>query len=322
MAELVLWGFRAGSIEHTRRLMRRVTSVRCPLSQDGTLMSRTVYVNGEFVAEEVATVSIFDRGFLFADAVYEVTSVIDGKLLDNPGHMVRLRRSLRELNMNSPATDQEIIEIQKELLRRNSLDEGSVYLQVTRGIADRDFAFSSDMKPSLVMFTQEKSLRNPPQAEHGIAVISVPDIRWRRRDIKTVGLLAQCLAKQQAADAGVTDAWMVEDGVVTEGSSNNAFIVNSDGTIITRHLGNEILHGITRASVIALVESDQLKLEERAFTLDEAYAATEAFVTSATTFVWPVVEIDGHQIGDGKPGPVASRLREFYIETALARADS
>lgn len=284
-------------------------------------MSRTVYVNGEFVAEEAATVSIFDRGFLFADAVYEVTSVIDGKLLDNQGHLARLRRSLGELNMNSPATDQEIVDIQKELVRRNSLDEGSVYLQVSRGIADRDFAFSADMISSLVMFTQQKSLRKPPQVQKGIAVISVPDIRWKRRDIKTVGLLAQCLAKQQAVEAGVSDAWMVEDGVVTEGSSNNAFIVDNDGTIITRHLGNEILHGITRASVIALVESDQLKLEERSFTLEEAYAAQEAFVTSATTFVWPVVEIDGRTIGNGKPGPVATRLREVYIETALSRAD-
>lgn len=284
-------------------------------------MSRTVYVNGEFVAEEAASVSVFDRGFLFADAVYEVTSVIDGKLLDNPGHLARLRRSLGELKMNSPATDQEIVDIQTELVKRNSLDEGSVYLQVSRGVADRDFGFAADMKPSLVMFTQQKSLRNPPQAKDGIAVISVPDIRWARRDIKTVGLLAQCLAKQQAADAGVADAWMVEDGVVTEGSSNNAFIVNSNGTIITRHLGNKILHGITRASVLSLVEAEQLTLEERAFTLEEAYAATEAFVTSATTFVWPVVEIDGHKIGNGKPGPIATRMREFYIETALARAD-
>ncbi|MEM7257165.1 MAG: aminotransferase class IV, partial [Pseudomonadota bacterium] len=158
-------------------------------------MPRTVYVNGKFVAEEAATVSIFDRGFLFADAVYEVTSVIDGKLLDNAGHLARLRRSLRELNMNSPATDQEIIDIQNELLKRNSLDEGCVYLQVSRGCADRDFAFAADMTPSLVMFTQTKNLRNLPQAKDGIAVISVPDIRWQRRDIKTVGLLAQCLAK-------------------------------------------------------------------------------------------------------------------------------
>jgi D-alanine transaminase len=284
-------------------------------------MSRTVYVNGEFVAEDAATVSIFDRGFLFADAVYEVTSVIDGKLLDNPGHLARLRRSLSELNIASPATDEQIVEIQKELLLRNSLEEGCIYLQVSRGVADRDFGYSTDLKPTLVMFTQIKSLRRPPQAEQGIRVISVPDIRWQRRDIKTVGLLAQCMAKQKAADAGVADAWMVEDGVVTEGSSNNAFIVDSNGTIITRQLGNKILHGITRASVLALVESDQLTFEERPFTLEEAYGAQEAFVTSATTFVWPVVEIDGHRIGDGTPGPLAHKLREVYIETALARGD-
>ncbi len=272
------------------------------------------------MAEEQATVSVFDRGFLFADAVYEVTSVIDGKLLDNAGHLARLHRSLGELNIKPPATDDEIVRVQQELVRRNSLDEGSVYLQVSRGVADRDFGYAADMTPTLVMFTQQKSLRNPPQAEKGIAVISVPDIRWQRRDIKTVGLLAQCLAKQQAVDAGVADAWMVEDGVVTEGSSNNAFIVDADGNIITRHLGNKILHGITRASVIALLESDNRQLHERAFTLEEACAAREAFVTSATTFVWPVVEIDGHTIGDGKPGPLATRLREIYIETALARA--
>lgn len=285
-------------------------------------MSRTVYVNGEFVAEENATVSVFDRGFLFADAVYEVTSVLDGKLLDNTGHLARLRRSLAELNMASPASDGEIIAIQEELVQRNSLQEGGVYLQVSRGVADRDFSFSADMNPSLVMFTQAKNLRSPPQAKSGISVISVADIRWRRRDIKTVGLLAQSLAKQQAVDAGAADAWMVEEGFVTEGSSNNAFIVNDAGTIITRHLGNEILHGITRASVIALVESDNIKLEERPFSLDEAYAAKEAFMTSASTFVWPVVEIDGKQIGDGKPGAVATRLREVYIETALRKAEN
>ena len=170
------------------------------------------------------------------------------------------------------------------------------------------------------MFTQEKNLRNPPQVKNGISVVSVPDIRWKRRDIKTTGLLAQSLAKQTAADAGADDAWMVEEGFVTEGSSNNAFIVDADGKIITRQLGNEILPGITRSAVLSLVESDNIEYEERSFTIAEAQVAREAFVTSATTFVWPVVAIDGVSIGDGKPGPVASRLREVYVQTALDRS--
>ncbi len=290
------------------------------LFQQVNNVSRTVYVNGNFVAEKDASISIFDRGFLFADGVYEVTSVVDGKLLDNVGHLARLRRSLAELNINSPGTDEEITAIQQQLIEHNSLEEGCIYLQVTRGAADRDFAFASDLLPSLVLFTQKKTLRNPPQATTGISVVSLPDIRWRRRDIKTVGLLAQSLAKQQALDAGADDAWMVEDGYVTEGSSNNAFIVDAGGTIITRQLGNEILHGITRASVLALVESESIKLEERPFTIDEACDAREAFATSASTFVWPVVKIDGHTIGDGRPGPIATKLREVYLQTALARA--
>ena len=282
-------------------------------------MSRIVYVNGNYVDEENAVVSVFDRGFLFADGVYEVTTVMQGALIDNDGHLKRLRRSLSELNMPSPASDEEIIEAQLELLARNQISEGLVYLQVTRGPADRDFSFPANPVPGLVMFTQKKNLTDPVQAKEGIRVISLPDIRWRRRDIKTVGLLAQVLAKQAAVDAGIDDAWMVEDGFVTEGSSNNAFIVDQQGKLITRHLGNEILHGITRASVLALVEKENMVFEERAFTIEEAQAASEAFITSATTFVWPVVQIDGVSIGSGKPGPVAPQLREFYIKNTLAR---
>lgn len=283
-------------------------------------MSRTVYVNGEFVAEEDAKISVFDRGFLFADAVYEVTSVVDGKLLDNAGHLQRLHRSLGELKIAMLATDDEIVAIQKQLIKSNNLTEGGVYLQVTRGVADRDFGFSANMKSGLVMFTQSKNITTPKQVTEGIAVISVPDIRWKRRDIKTVGLLAQSLAKQGAVDAGANDAWMVEDGYVTEGSSNNAFIVTQQGTIVTRQLGNEILHGITRAAVLKLVKQQNIEFQERPFTLEEAYAAREAFVTSASTFVWPVVKIDGKKIGDGVPGKVATGLREVYLETALQTA--
>ncbi len=281
-------------------------------------MSRTVYVNGAYLPEEDAKVSVFDRGFLFADGVYEVSTVLEGRLIDNDAHLVRLQRSLNELQMNSPVSMDEIVGIQNELIKRNDLKEGGLYLQVTRGAADRDFAFPKDATPTLVMFTQEKNLLNSPAAEKGISVISVEDIRWGRRDIKTVGLLAPALAKQAAVVAGVDDAWLYEDGYVTEGSSNNAYIITKAGTIVTRNLGNEILHGITRRAVLALANEADMEVEERAFTLDEAHDAAEAFVTSATTFVTPVVSLDGKAIGDGKPGPLAKRLRQFYIKQALA----
>lgn len=284
-------------------------------------MGRIVYVNGEFLPEEDAKISVFDRAFLFADGVYEVSSVIDGKLVDNAAHLKRLRRSLDELGMPRPAGDDEIARIQKEIVARNHVVEGTVYLQVTRGAADRDFAFPKDAKPGLVVFSQARPVLDTPAARNGISVITVPDIRWKRRDIKTVGLLPASMAKQQAIEAGANDAWMVEDGYVTEGSSNNAYIVTADGTVVTRHLGNEILHGITRAAVLRLSDEHGVAVEERAFTVDEALAAKEAFITSASTFVLPVVRIDGHAIGDGTPGPVAKRLRELYIERARETAE-
>lgn len=284
-------------------------------------MSRIVYVNGEFVPEEEARVSVFDRGFLFADGVYEVCSVLRGQLIDNDGHLTRLRRSLSELEMSAPATDDAIVEIQTQLLERNNLEEGLIYLQVTRGAADRDFAYPKDTSPTLVMFTQAKNVINNPIAEAGISVITVDDIRWARRDIKTVGLLAPCMAKMQAKAAGADDAWMVENDHITEGSSNNAYIVTQDGTIVTRQIGNEILNGITRRAVLALAEEHDYKIEERLFTVEECYDAAEAFITSATMFVQGVVAIDGKQIGDGKPGPVAGKLREYYIEMALAETE-
>lgn len=285
-------------------------------------MSRIVYVNGEYLPEEEAKISVFDRGFLFADGVYEVSSVLDGKLIDNDAHMERLQRSLNQLSMAAPATAAEIIAIQEELVRRNDLTQGIVYLQVTRGAADRDFPFPRDIPPSLVMFTQEKDIIGSGAAVKGITVVTLPDIRWQRRDIKTVGLLPASMAKQAALDAGADDAWMVEDGHVTEGTSNNAFIVveeaNGDHTIVTRQLSNSILHGITRKAVLKVAEEDNLKIVERPFTPEEAYEAVEAFSTSASTFVMPVIKIDGHVIGDGTPGPVAKHLRQLYIEAAKA----
>ncbi len=281
-------------------------------------MSRTVYVNGEYLPEEDAKISIFDRGFLMADGVYEVTSVLEGKLVDYEGHKVRLARSLSELDMAMPATEDEILEIHRELVRLNDVVEGGVYLQITRGApADRDFAFPDpDVTPSsLVMFTQSKPGLAATPSE-GIKVISIPDVRWGRRDIKTVQLLYPSMGKMMAKAAGAADAWMVEDGLVTEGTSNNAYIVKGR-KIITRELSNDILSGITRAAVLRFAKEAQMEVEERGFSIEEAQDADEAFVTSATTFVLPVVSIDDAQIGDGKPGEVALRLREIYLEESL-----
>lgn len=283
-------------------------------------MSRIVYVNGEYVPEEEAKVSVFDRGFLFADAVYEVSSVIGGKLVDNKAHIARLERSLRELKMDWPCTPEELVEIQRELIRRNDLDEGVVYWQISRGAADRDFAFPVGAKPTLVMFTQARPICDVPAADEGIAVVTVPDIRWGRRDIKTVQLLAPSLAKMAALEAGAKDAWLVEDGYVTEGSSNNAFIVTMDGKLVTRQLSSDILHGITRRVVLEIAKREGLTVEERPFTPEEAYEAAEAFITSASSFVMPVVKIDERILGNGVPGPVAGKLRRLYIETAKAEA--
>ena len=279
-------------------------------------MTRTVYVNGDYLPEGEAKVSVFDRGFLMADAVYEVTSVLDGRLIDFAGHCARLGRSLRELSMDAPCTDDELLAIHRELVRLNDVTDGMVYLQVTRGNpGDRDFAYpAAGTKPTLVLFTQSKpGLADAPAAKTGWRVISIPDQRWARRDIKTVQLLYPSMAKMAAKVAGVDDAWFVEDGAVTEGTSNNAYIVRGN-RIITRHLGHEILHGITRAAVLRFAAEAQMEVEERAFTLAEAQAADEAFITSASAFVMPVVQIDGVDLGTGKPGPVTARLREIYID--------
>ena len=285
-------------------------------------MSRIVYVNGDYVPEEDAKVSVFDRGFLFADGVYEVTSVLGGKLIDFAGHAARLERSLGELDMPSPATAEELLDIHRELVRVNEIGDGLVYLQVTRGAADRDFAYPEpgNVTPTLVLFTQAKpGLADNPAAKKGIRVISIPDIRWGRRDIKTVQLLYPSMGKMMAKKAGCDDAWMVEDGEVTEGTSNNAYIVKGR-KIVTRQLGSEILHGITRAAVLRFAREARMEVEERAFTIDEAKAADEAFITSASTFVMPVVEIDGTALGNGAPGPVATRLREIYLDESRKAA--
>lgn len=285
-------------------------------------MSRTVYLNGEYLPEAEAKISIFDRSFLMADGVYEVTSVLDGKLIDFDGHRARLERSLSELEMQKPEGFDDLLDIHRELVRVNEIDEGMIYLQVSRGSAgDRDFAYpSEDVKPTLVLFTQNKpGLANSPAAKKGMKVISIEDQRWGRRDIKTVQLLYPSMGKMMAKAAGCDDAWMVQDGMVTEGTSNNAYIVKGN-SIITRQLSNDILHGITRAAVLRFAKEAQMKVEERSFTIDEAQEADEAFITSASTFVMPVVEIDGAAIGTGTPGPIAGRLREIYLEESRKAA--
>ncbi len=279
-------------------------------------MSRIVYLNGEYVAEEEAKISVFDRAFLFADGIYEVTAVIDGKMVDFEPHMARLHRSLGELNMAQPVSDDDLKAMHLELISRNKLNEGLIYMQITRGVAERDFGYPENARQTVVGFTQVKELVDPPVAKTGINIITVPDIRWQRRDIKTTGMLAQAMAKEAAKRAGAKDAWMVEDGFVTEGTSNTAFIVLDDNRLVTRPLSNQILHGITRRAIMTLAEQGEITVEERLFTVDEAKAASEAFLTSASSFVTPVVEIDGVRIGGGQPGPVTRKLREIYVSAA------
>ena len=286
-------------------------------------MTRTVYLNGDFLPETEAKVSIFDRAFLMADGVYEVTSVLGGKLIDFAGHAKRLERSLNELDMAAPVTTDDLLAIHRELIARNDITDGLVYLQITRGSAgDRDFAFPdpATTPSTIVLFTQNKpGLAQSPQADKGLKVISIEDIRWGRRDIKTVQLLYPSMGKMMAKKAGADDAWMVEDGFVTEGTSNNAYIVK-DGKIITRELSTDILHGITRAAVLRFAAEAQMEVVERNFTIDEAKDADEAFITSASSFVMPVVEIDGAAVGTGTPGSVARRLREIYLDESLKAA--
>jgi D-alanine transaminase len=247
--------------------------------------------------------------------------VLGGKLIDFDGHARRLERSLGELEITPPISRDDLLEVHRRLVEKNHLDEGMIYLQITRGApGDRDFAYPPEGTPgTVVLFTQSKKLTGPEIAAKGWRVITVDDLRWGRRDIKTVQLLYPSMGKMAAKAAGVDDAWMVEDGQVTEGTSNNAYIVKN-GTIVTRHLGNEILHGITRAAVLRFAAEAQMQVEERAFTVEEAKAADEAFITSASAFVMPVVEIDGVALGDGTPGPIAKRLREIYIDESRKAA--
>ncbi|MBL0939120.1 MAG: D-amino acid aminotransferase [Gemmatimonadaceae bacterium] len=275
---------------------------------------RTCWLNGSFVPEDEAHVSIFDRGLLFGDGVYEVAAVFQGRLLDADRHLVRLERSLRELAMPSPYTAAAWLEVMQALATQNRIDEGLVYLQVTRGAAERDFAFPAAIKPTAFAYARSKRLSDDPAAA-GLTVHVVPDIRWGRCDIKSTAMLAQVLAKQAAREAGAAEALMHEDGVVTEGGSSNIWIAQ-DGALHTRPLSSDILAGITRDVVIEVARELNIPVVERAFTVDQAIAADECFLTSATSFVLPITRIDAAVVGNGAPGPITQRIRDGYLARA------
>ena len=274
------------------------------------------YLNGAFLPLDEARISPLDRGFLFADGIYEVAAVIDGKLIDSASHLARLERSTAAIGIALPVPVAQIEAIQKELVVRNGVNEGLVYLQITRGADEsRDFIAPVGLTPTLFLFVQHKDFLDTPAVRDGIAVATMPDLRWKRRDIKSVGLLAQTMAKQAARDAGAQEAWMVEDGFVTEGASSTAFIVTGEG-IVTRPYSEAVLAGCTATALNALAQESGLAVVRRPFTVTEALDATEAFIASASTLCQSVVRIDGQPVGGGRPGPVASRLRTLYIAFA------
>ena len=281
-------------------------------------MARWAWLDGAFLPFEEARVPITDRGFLFADGVYEVTAVLDGQLVDSTAHLARLERSAAALGIALPLQRDRIEAIERELIARDGLDQGTVYLQLTRGAAERDFLSGPDLAPTLLLFTQAKDIVNNPAAERGLAIHVVADLRWARRDIKSLMLLAQVLAKREAQAQGADDAWLVQDGFITEGASSTALIVTGDGTLVTRPNSRAILPGCTRAAVLALAERDGVRVEERPFSVAEALSGREAIQSSASAFVLPVVRIDGVPVGEGTPGPIARRLRALYIEAARA----
>ena len=284
-------------------------------------MSRIAYVNGRYLPFRDATTHVEDRGYQFADAVYEVCEVSGGRLIDERRHLDRLERSLAALRIRMPMARTALGVVLREVVARNRIGHGTVYLQISRGVARRDPAFPAlQVAPSVVVTARPLDhKRIETLAATGIAVVSVPDNRWGRVDIKTVGLLPNVLARQAAIDQGAREAWFIDKaGLVTEGASANAWIVTADGKLVTRHADHAILRGITRTVALDAAKEQGLSIEERPFSLDEAYAAREAFVTSATQLVMPVVRIDGRPVGDGKPGPVAAALRKVYGDYAEA----
>lgn len=275
-------------------------------------MSRIVFLNGQFIPIENANVNIMDRGFLFADGIYEVSAVINGNLIDNEGHINRLFSSLEKIDIKLNYNLAQVLEFQKTLIEKNDLKEGVIYIQVTRGVEERDFNYKDSTTPTFLMFTQVKSILNNP-ARVGVKAITVPEIRWQRRDIKSIALLAQVMAKNEARKKGAFEAWMVEDATITEGSSSNAYIVK-DNVLITKDLSNKILHGITRKAVLSLAKNHNIRIEERAFTLEEAYSADECFMTSASTLVIGIVELDGKKIANGEVGQITKKLYDEYLK--------
>jgi D-alanine transaminase len=284
-------------------------------------VSRIAYVAGQYVPHREAAVHIEDRGYQFADGVYEVIAVVAGHLVDAELHLKRLHRSLNELRIPMPMPDSALMVVTREVIRRNGVDNGIVYLQITRGAAPREHAFPKAVKPTVVVTSRRTRPPDPRLGNDGIAVITITDIRWRRCDIKSVALVANVLGKQQAKEAGAYEAWQVDgEDRVTEGTSTNAWIVAHDGTVVTRAADHAILNGVTRLAVLDIIAREGYRLVERPFTVAEAKAAREAFLTSTTADLLPVVRLDGALIGDGKPGPLSRKLREAYLAHAAAAA--
>ncbi|MDF2368738.1 D-amino-acid transaminase [Sneathiella sp.] len=277
-------------------------------------MSRIAYVNGQYLPHRDASVHIEDRGYQFADGVYEVVTIVGGRMIDEAGHLDRLWRSLDELSMDPPMNREPLKFVMREVIRQNGIRDGIIYLQVTRGVAPRDHPFPKNTPSSLVMTAKRLSMeKGAKTAEEGVSVITVPDIRWTRRDIKSVSLLPNVLAKQKAKENGAYEAFQVdEDGMVTEGSSTNAWIVSKEGKIVTRPTSNSILAGITRASLIRELEKNGIELELRSFSVEELYSAREVFLTSSTSYVLPVIKVDDRVIGNGHPGLISQKLRTIY----------
>ena len=281
-------------------------------------MTRIVYLNGDYIPDHEAMISIFDRAVNFGDAIYDVAGVLDGKLIDFEHHMQRYFNSLQKLSIESPLTRDEILQAFRQLVKLNRLDEGLVYMQVTRGVAERDFVWPEGIKPNVFMFTQAKQAGEHDAGRNGVKLASAVDIRWARRDIKSVNLLGQVLVKQAAHEAGAYEALMVDgEGYVTECGSTSFFMVH-DGEILTRPLNNDILPGVTRRAILALCAINDLKLSETRFTLEQALHADEAFISGASSYVLPVIQIDDREISGGKPGPITLRLREIYLEHVRA----
>ena len=276
-------------------------------------MSRVAYVNGSYRPMADACVNIEDRGYQFADGVYEVIAVHGGGLIDEEGHLARLGRSLAELQITPPMSTGALRLVMRRVARRNHVENGMIYLQITRGVAPRNHAFPEHSISSCVITAKRLPAPDPEHMSKGVSVIIVPDIRWRRRDIKSISLLPNCLAKQQAADAGAYEAWMVdEDGLITEGAASNAWIVTGDGELVTREADFAILNGITRLAVIRLAAEEGISFSERPFSREEALAAREAFISASTSLIKPVIVIDGKPVAEGRAGPICRKLIAAY----------